>query len=153
VRRVTSLLVWFILLVGLWAVFVGTRQATELVAGFAAAAAGAVFAEVLRSRGLLNYTADLRTLAKLLNLVWQIVFDFLVLTWVLVRSVARGRRVEGVWLTVPFPTADDDVGRFQRAFATTCGTATPNAIVVDIDRGEALLHSLEPRVKTGREVV
>jgi multisubunit Na+/H+ antiporter MnhE subunit len=153
VRRVRSLLVWFVLLEGLWALLVGTRQSTELVAGLAAAALGAVFAEILRSRGLLAYRTDPRMLAKLGSVVWQVPFDFAVLTWVLLRSLAHRRRVEGVWLTVPFATADGDLGRWQRAFATTCGTATPNAIVVDLDRDEALLHSLEPRVKTGREAI
>lgn len=152
-RRLTSLLVWFALLEGLWAVYVGTRQHTELVAGLIAAALGACFAETLRSLGLLSYTADLRLLARIWKLPWQIVFDFLVVTWVLARSVARGRRVRGVWLTTGFPTAEGAVGRWQRAFATIVGTATPNAIVVDIDDGEALLHSLEPRVSTGREAV
>jgi Na+/H+ ion antiporter subunit len=146
-------LVWFAVLEGLWAVLVGTQQDTELVGGLAAAALGAIFAETLRSLGLLAYTTDLKLLAQAWKLPWQIVFDFGVLTWVLARSLARGRRVEGVWLTVPFATRDDSVGRWQRAFAVTCGTATPNAIVVDIDRGEALLHSLEPRVQTGREAV
>lgn len=152
-RRAASLLVWFALLDGLWMLLVGTRQSLEVEAGLAAAAVGAVFAEVLRSHGLLAYAADLRLLAKLVSLVWQIVFDFALLTWVLVRSLAHGRRVEGTWLTVPFPTAEGSKGRWQRAFAITGGTATPNAIVVDIDRGEALLHSLEPRVSTGREVI
>jgi hypothetical protein len=153
VRRAASLIVWFALLDGLWMVLVGTRQSMEVEAGLAAAAVGAVFAEVLRSCGLLAYTADLRLLGKVVNLVWQIVFDFALLTWVLVRSLARGQRVEGTWLTVPYPTAEGAKGRWQRAYATTAGTATPNAIVVDLDRGEALLHSLEPRVSTGREVV
>jgi multisubunit Na+/H+ antiporter MnhE subunit len=153
VRRAASLLAWFALLVGLWLLLVGTRQHTEVYAGLIAAALGAGFAEILRSRGLLAYRTDPRTLVKLLNVPWQIVFDFLVLTWVLVRSVARGRRVEGVWLTVPYPTAPGEQGRWQRAFATTTGTATPNAIVVDLDRGEALLHALEPGVKTGHEVI
>jgi hypothetical protein len=153
VRRAASLVVWFALLAGLWAILVGTRQSMEIEAGLAAAAVGAVFAEVLRSHGLLAYAADLRLLPKALNLVWQIVFDFAVLTWVLVRSLARGRRVEGAWLTVPFPTDEGVKGRWQRAFATIAGTATPNAIVVDLDRGEALLHALEPGVKTGHEVI
>jgi hypothetical protein len=153
VRRAASLVVWFALLAGLWAILVGTRQSMEIEAGLAAAAVGAVFAEVLRSHGLLAYAADLRLLPKALNLVWQIVFDFAVLTWVLVRSLARGRRVEGAWLTVPFPTDEGAKGRWQRAFATIAGTATPNAIVVDLDRGEALLHALEPGVKTGHEVI
>ena len=52
--RVTSLLVWFALLEGLWAMLVGTTSRTpSSSAGFVAAALGAIFADALRSRGLL----------------------------------------------------------------------------------------------------
>jgi multisubunit Na+/H+ antiporter MnhE subunit len=154
VRRVGSFLCWFALLVGLWEVLVGTTQTMEMVAGLIAAALGAAFAELLRTMGLLRFSADLRLLAQGWKLPWQIVFDFLVVTWVLARSLARGQRVHGEWLTVPYPVSEDgERRRWQRAFATTAGTATPLAIVVDLDRDEALLHSLEPRVSTGREVL
>jgi multisubunit Na+/H+ antiporter MnhE subunit len=145
--------VWFVLLEGLWVVFVGTRQSTELVAGLIAAAIGAVFAEVLRSLGLLPYRADLRLLAQIWKLAWQLPFDFAVLTWVLVRSLVHGRRVRGSWVRTSFEADDSARGNWRRAFAAIAGTATPNAIVVDIEGGEALLHSLEPRLPTGREAV
>jgi hypothetical protein len=44
-------------------------------------------------------------------------------------------------------------GRWQRAFAATLSTGAPNAIVVDLDEDEALLHSLEKRVFTGTSVL
>ena len=75
--------------------------------------------------------------------------DFVVVTWVLVRSLARGRRVRGEWVRAPFPTGEGAVGRWQRAFAATLSTGAPNAIVVDLDGDEALLHSLEQRVFSG----
>ena len=152
-RRAVSLLAWFALLEALWALFVGTQQDTELVAGLIAAAAGALLAEALRTLGLLSFTADLRMLAHAGKLPWQVVFDFAVVTWVLVRSLARGRRVRGEWVDAEFRTDDGPVGRWQRAFGATVGTATPNAIVVDVDGRRALLHSLEPRVKSGRSVL
>ena len=153
VRRAVSLAAWFALLEALWAVFVGTQQDTELVAGLIAAAAGALVAEALRSLGLLAFTADLRMLAQAWKLPWQVVLDFVVVTWALVAALARGRRVRGEWLRAPFPTADGSVGRWQRAFGATVGTATPNAIVVDLDGDGALLHSLDTRVSTGRQVL
>jgi Na+/H+ ion antiporter subunit len=151
--RVTSLLVWFALLEGLWAMLVGTQQDTELAAGLVAAAFGAIFADALRSRGLLAYTTDFRMLAKGWRFVWIVPFDFVVVTWVLIRSLAHGRRVRGEWVRAPFPTDEGSVGRWQRAFAATLSTAAPNAIVVDLDDDEALLHTLEKRVFTGTSVL
>jgi hypothetical protein len=153
VRRAVSLLLWFVLLEGVWTLYTGTKQDTEVVAGLIAAALGALLVEALRTRGLLAFTCDLRMLARAWKLVWQAPFDFLVALWVLVRALARGERVRGEWLTVPFPTDGGSVGAWQRAFGVTAGTATPNAIVVDLDGDEALLHSLEPGISTGREVV
>lgn len=152
-RRVASLLLWLVLLEGLWTMLVGTTQSTELVAGVIAAGVGAALAETMRTMGLLRFRTDPRLLVQAWKLPWQIVFDFAVMTWVLVRSLAHGRRVRGEWLVVPFPTSTGAQARWQRAFAATVGTATPNAIVVDLDRGEAMLHSLEPRVPTGRKAV
>src|SRR5215211_8103372 len=80
VRRAVSLLTWFALLEALWAVFVGTQQDTELVAGLVAAAAGALFAEGLRTLGLLGFTADLRLLGQAWKLPFNVVFDFAVIT-------------------------------------------------------------------------
>jgi multisubunit Na+/H+ antiporter MnhE subunit len=153
VRRVTSLLVWFVLLEGLWAMLVGTQQDTELAAGFVAAAFGAILADALRSRGLLDYSTDFRMLAQAWRFVWIVPFDFVVVTRVLVCAIARGRRPHGAFVRTDFTTHEGSVGRWQRAFAATLSTGAPNAIVVDLDDDEALLHSLETRVFTGTSVL
>jgi multisubunit Na+/H+ antiporter MnhE subunit len=147
VRRALSLLAWFAVLEGLWAVFVGTRQGTELVAGLIAAAAGAALVELLRSLGL-ACRIDVRLVADAWKLPVNVVFDFGVLTWVLARALVRGRRVRGDWVTVPVRTA----AGWQRAFGALAGTASPNAIVVDIDGERALLHALAPDVHTAKSV-
>src|SRR4051812_9622767 len=154
VRRAVSLLVWFVLLEGLWAMLTGTQQDTELVAGFAAAAAGAALAETLRSLGLLHFHADLRLLGQVLwKTPWQVVVDMTLVTWVLGRALARGERVRGEWLRAEFPTGGGDVGRWRRAVGVTVGSATPMAIVVDADEEGALLHSLDSRFPSGRKVL
>jgi multisubunit Na+/H+ antiporter MnhE subunit len=147
VRRAVSLVAWFALLEGLWLVFVGTRQTTELVAGLIAATAGALVAELLRSLGL-GYRADLRLLAGLWRLPFDVVFDFGVVTWVLARALVRRRRVRGRWVTVPRRS----VGGWERALAAVAGSATPNTIVVDVDGERALLHTLAPHVHTSESV-
>jgi len=154
VRRAVSLLAWFAFLEALWVVFAGTKQGTEVVAGLLAAAIGALLAEGLRSLGLLSYTTDLGLLARVWRLPFNIVFDFAVITWALVRAVACGRRVRGEWVRVPFRTQAGSVGRWQRAFGAAAGNAFPNAIVVDVDDGEsALLHALDAKRYTARSVI
>src|SRR3954453_15028013 len=99
--RVASFLVWFVALEVLWAVLVGTTQSTELIAGLAAAAVGAAFAELLRSLDLFGYRVERGLLARAWKLPWLVPFDFGVVIWTLVRSLAHGRRVRGEWVRVP----------------------------------------------------
>jgi len=153
VRRAYSLLGWFVFLALVWAILVGTTQSTELIVGLAAAAVGALFAELLRSLGLFEFAVEPRLLAKAWKLPWLVPFDFLLVTYVLIASLAAGRRVRGSWLTTPFPTEPGDQGRWQRAFAVGTANGAANAVIVDLDHDEALLHSLRPDVFSGRTVL
>lgn len=153
VRRAASLLIWAALLEGFWALLVGTQQDTELAGGLPAAVVGAIFAEVLRSKCLLPFTTDFRLLAKAWKLPVLVVFDFFLVTWVLVQALARGRRVRGEWVRVPFPTADGSVGNWQRAFATSTANNAANALIVDLADDEALMHALRPGAFTARSVI
>ncbi|MFL5928589.1 MAG: hypothetical protein ACJ77E_16780 [Gaiellaceae bacterium] len=151
--RVASFLVWFVALEVLWAVLVGTTQSTELLAGLAAAAIGAAFVEVLRSLRFFEYRVDSRLLLKAWKLPWLVPFDFGVATWALVRSLARGRRVRGRWVRVPFATDIGPTGRWERAFGVATANGAANAIVVDLAGDEALMHALEPDLFSARTVL
>jgi hypothetical protein len=153
VRRAASLLIWAALLEGFWALLVGTQQDTELAAGLPAAAIGAIFAEVLRTKGLLPFTTDFRLLGKAWKLPCLLVYDFFLVSWVLLAALARRERVRGVWVRVPFPTDAGSVGNWQRAFATATSNNAANALVVDFDDDEALLHALRPEAFTARTVL
>src|SRR3954469_9963736 len=156
-RRAMGLAASFLLTVVflelVWALLVGTTQSTELIVGLAAAAVGAAFAELLRSLGYFRFRVERKMLAKAWKLPWLVPFDFGVVTWTLVRSLARGRRVRGEWVRVPFPTAPGAKGRWQRAFGVTTANGAANAVVVDYGDDDALLHSLERRVFSGRTVL
>ena len=152
-RAIVRMVVWAAALEALWFVLVGTIQSTELAAGGIASVVTVVFVEALRARGLLEFTPTLRVLARAWSIPHQVVFDFGLVLWILVRDVARGRRVRGVWVEIDYPMEPGRVGRFQRALAATLENETPNGIVVDLDRGRALLHSLDTRPSTGRSVL
>jgi hypothetical protein len=153
VRRAASLLIWAALLEGFWALLVGTQQDTELAGGLPAAVVGAIFAEVLRSRGLLPFTTDFRLLAKAWRLPWLLVYDFFLVTWVLISSLAHGRRVRGEWVRIPFPMQEGSVGNWQRAFGTATSNNAANALVVDFDGDEAVAHALRPNAFTARSLL
>jgi hypothetical protein len=150
VRRVASFLGWFALLWLFWVAVVGTTQSTEVLAGACAAAVGAVFAEVLRAHGLLDFAADPKLELKAAKLVWIVPADFALATWTLVVAIAGGKRVHGEWVRAPFPLHAGAKGRWQRAFVVATSNGAVNAIVVDLDGREATLHALDVRVRSGR---
>jgi hypothetical protein len=153
VRRALSLLVWFAVLEGFWALLVGTQQDTELAAGLIAAAVGAVLAETMRSLGLLPYTTHFATLAKLWKAPFFVVFDFLLITWMLVAALARGRRVRGTWTQIRFVQEEGSVGNWQRAFGTVLGNNYANTVITDFEGDEALVHAFAPDAITAKSVV
>jgi hypothetical protein len=153
VPRVARFLAWFCGLEALWLVFVGTTQSTEIVAGSIAAAVVALFVDALRAVGLLGFRLSPGTLAQAWTAPWHVVFDFGLVLWLAVASAARGRRVRGRFVSVPFDEEAGAHGRFRRALTAMLENESANGMVVDIDDGRVLLHSLDTRVSTGKQVL
>jgi hypothetical protein len=153
VAALARFLTWTCALEVLWAVFVGTTQSTELVAGLIASAVVALFVEALRAVGLLRFNWSGRAVASAWRLPGDVLFDWLLVFWILARRLACARRVRGEWLTVPFDEEAGARGRFRRALATAVENESSNGMVVDLDDGRALLHSLDTTVRTGRQVL
>ena len=150
---VARFVVWTCALEVLWAVLVGTTQSTELIAGLAAAAVTAFFVEALRRLGLLDFRVSGSAVARAWTIPGHVLFDFVLVLWILVRDLARGRRVRGEWLTVPFADEPGARGRFLRALTAALENESTNGMVVDVRDGEVLLHSLDTQVSTGRQVL
>jgi hypothetical protein len=152
VAAIARFATWVCLFELLWAVFSGTTQSTELIAGLIASALAALLVEALRAQGVLRFTPSLRGLGRVWKLPGEVVFDFVLVLGILVRALARGRRVRGEWVEIPYRTRGPGA-RFQRAIAGMLGNESANAIVVELDGDRAVLHSLEPRAPTGRSVL
>jgi multisubunit Na+/H+ antiporter MnhE subunit len=153
-RRLLTLVVWWGLLVLLWIAYVGTVAGTELAAGVLAALVAAVALETVRAQGLLHFRTDRVWLLRVWKAPAQIVYDFVLLSWLLVRALARRQRIRGEFLTTPFPTGDLRAAyAWRRAWVTTLGTMSPNVLVVDLDVDDrtAVLHSLDPEAWAGKE--
>jgi hypothetical protein len=153
VASVVRFVVWFCCLFVLWSVFVGTVQSTELYAGLIAAAIVSLFVEALRRVGLLGFRLSPGAIRRAWAIPAHVVFDFVLVLWLAVASVARGRRIRGRWLSVPFDDETGPRGRFLRAMTAMLENESSNGMVVDIDDGHVLLHSLDTRVSTGKQVL
>lgn len=151
--RVLRFVVWFCCLELLWLVFVGTTQSTEVIAGLIASAIVALFVEALRATGVLGFRILPGALVRARSVPAHTVFDFVLVLWLVLRAVWRRERIRGRWLSVDFEDAEGPRGRFLRALAATLENGTSNGMVVDLDGGRALLHSLDTRVATGRKVL
>jgi hypothetical protein len=153
VAAVARFILWVVGLELLWGVYVGTTQSTELISGLIASVVTAIFVELLRRRGLLEFSPRLRVVRRAWTIVPHLFFDFFLVFWILVRDLAHGRRVRGQWVTVEYEEEEGRVGNFLRAMSAALENETPNAIVVDLNNGRALLHSLDTRPSTGRDVL
>jgi hypothetical protein len=153
VLRIARFVVWTCFLEVLWAIFVGTTQSTELIAGLIAAAVVALFVEVLRAHDLLGFRSSRAAFSGVWTIPGHVLYDFVLVFRVLLTSVARGRRVRGTWIEAPFEAEAGAKGRFRRALAVALENESANGIVVDLDDGRALLHSLDTSVTTGRSIL
>ena len=134
-RLLFAAVVWWLVLCGLWLLYVGSTTKEVLVAGGIAAALALASGLALRRLGLLRYGLDARWLARTVALPWYLLRDFALIALALLRG-----RPEGAWRTVEFPVGGDDprsAGR--RALVGVLGTISPNAYPVDFDRDRSLL--------------
>jgi Na+/H+ ion antiporter subunit len=147
VRGVFAAVVWWLLLCGLWLLYVGATTKEVLVAGGLAAALAVGVGLALRRLGLLRYALDGRRLARVVRLPWYVARDFALLALALLRG-----RPEGAWRTIEFPVGGDDpLSAGRRALVGALGTISPNAYHVDFDRdrGLLLMHVLDPERAKG----
>jgi multisubunit Na+/H+ antiporter MnhE subunit len=137
VRTALALVFWWLVLFGLWLLYVGQHTKENAVAGAIAAAIAVAFAAFLARLGLYRFGFDLRLAARAVRLPWHVVRDFALVTVALLRGRPSGRFVER---DSPARTPGD------RALAGLLGSIAPNAYVVDFDadRGVAVIHELGP---------
>jgi multisubunit Na+/H+ antiporter MnhE subunit len=144
---------WTALLWLLWLVVVGTTQSTELIAGLIAAAMTSLFVEALHAAGVMRFRMSPTAVASAWSIPGHVLFDFVLVLWIVVREVARRRRIVGGFLEVPFEDEPGRRGRFRRALIAALENESANGMVVDLRDGRALLHSLDTRPSTGKQVM
>lgn len=138
---------WWLALGGWWLLLVGTNSGLELIAGACAATLGTGLAFGVRGR-LLRFRFEPRWLVKTLKEPYVIVRELAVVLWALALHLAGVRPVDSGYRAIPFPAGHEDaVSAGRRAVATLTDSVSPNTLPVDIDleRGVALRHELDPR--------
>jgi hypothetical protein len=138
---------WWLALFGWWVLLVGTNSGLELIAAACAAALGTGLALGVRRR-LLRFGFEPRWLAKTLTEPYKVVRELGVVFWALALHLTRVRRVDSAYRAIPFSAGREDaVSAGRRAVATLTDCLSPNTLPVDIDleRGLALRHELDPR--------
>lgn len=143
VRSVASWSCWLALLTGLWLLYVGAFDRVDVVAGILAAAVAATAAEVVRRQGLLRFRLEPQWVMSAWRVPFRIFWEFGLATVAFGRTLVRRRKpFRSGFETVPLPAAGDEPG--FRAWAAWAFTLSPNAYVVDVDRGarQTLVHAL-----------
>jgi multisubunit Na+/H+ antiporter MnhE subunit len=135
-KGLAAFVCWWLVLAGLWLLYVGQHTKENAVAGAIAAAVALGFGVALARLGLLRFRFDPRRLRRAAALPWYVVRDFGLVTLALARGRPHGDFVE---LDFPAGSAGD------RALVGLLGSIAPNAYVVDFDRdrGVALVHELD----------
>jgi multisubunit Na+/H+ antiporter MnhE subunit len=136
----------FVILLGLWMIFVSLPELNEILAGLGAALLGAVGDAVVKAADSSRFRPRLRHVLLILAEPWYIANDTFVVFWELVRRMA-GLPSRSQLKVIPFEGGGDDMdANARRALATAYSTIAPNTIVLGIDRERnlLLLHQVAP---------
>ena len=136
----------FVILVGLWALYVGNLRLSDLLVGIGAAALAATADEVVKSQNFAPLYPHVRWLLLFFWEPWYVLKDTLIVWWALARQIA-GRESQAAFRAVPFRAGGDDSEDVaRRALAITLTTISPNCVLVGIDRKTEvmLLHHVIP---------
>jgi multisubunit Na+/H+ antiporter MnhE subunit len=108
------------------------------------AAAGSTVSATASRIVLEKHVAPLRAQWRAAAQIWRVPKYIVVGTWeivaVLAKQIFLGKPAESLFFGVPFEVGgDDDESSFRRALAIAYTTATPNFVIVGIDRDRGLL--------------
>lgn len=147
--RSHSVLAWVVQAVvalGLWFLFVANFTLHELLVGAVVAAIGATLSEVVRRRGVAWFDARGRDLAQVFRVPKYLVTGTWEILTVLFAQLFLGERAKSMLLAVSFdPGGDDAESVARRALAVAYTSATPNFVVLGVDRehGRLIFHQIK----------
>lgn len=128
-----------------WLACVSTVRPHELLLGAIAVAFSTAFAMYVIHTLPLHFRPTLAQLAQAWRLPWEIAADTLIVTGVLLRDLF-GQRAPSLFRSAPWRwRGDSGHDAAARTLAVALSTASPNLIIVGIDRkrGQMLFHQLQ----------
>lgn len=149
-RRSTTWLGWWAILLAFWLLLTFTLAASELLVGATAAAIGATAAVLVWRQGLIGCRPRLEWVLRVHRMPKQLVGDTLIVFRALLAHMTRRREMRGAWRAIEIdPGGDDGRSAARRAMIIAAISFTPNVYVVGIDEDEGLMlvHQLEPSPK------
>ncbi len=136
----------FLILLGLWVLYVSQVQTNEILAGVAAALIAAVADAILKAENFAKFQPRFKWLLLITWEVWYVISD----TWAIMRALARrvlGEESQAQFKAVKVAAGGNDAESWaRRALVTVYCTLPPNSIVIGIDREQKLMlvHQLSP---------
>jgi multisubunit Na+/H+ antiporter MnhE subunit len=119
----------------------------ELLVGIAAATLAATAAELAREQAVVGEAIRLRWLLRLYRPMLKVPSDIAIVSFAVVRQIARPQSRRGSFRAVPFRASDDELREAGRAsLAEAFGSFAPNTIIVGIDEERELIlaHQIVP---------
>lgn len=140
--RVAAWVGWWVALMALWLLLVGTLDAPELIVGAAAAAVAASAAVLVLLPGVDRFESELGWLTRAARrLPWASLADTVRLFAALARHLLGRRPLAGRFGTSHFSYGGDDPrDTARRACAKAAGSFAPNVYVIGIDEEHDELH-------------
>jgi multisubunit Na+/H+ antiporter MnhE subunit len=145
-RWIAYVLLWWVVLLGLWFLFVDTLTLAEALVGLGAAALATLAAFGIHAYGGMRFRFQLRWLLLLRDVPANTLRDCATLGVVLWRHLIRGERARGAFRTIPFPIHEGPTAAAWRAFVVGTTSIAPNTYVIRFDRERetVLVHQLVP---------
>src|SRR5579864_4860755 len=150
--RVGTWLTWWVLLMSFWTMIDDSLGTDELLAGAAAAALGATFAELVSYQAATRFRMRFEWLASVLRLPGQVASDMVTVYRALWRRISRGEQPDSAFVTEPVRFGDDTAeGMTRRALLIGARSLAPNsfALGIDADTDTIVLHELVARKQGG----
>ncbi len=144
-RRVTSWLVWWVLLLGLWVAIDDSIGLAEVGAGAGAAALGAFLGVVACYQAATRFRMRAAWILPAFTLPGQVLGDTVLVFRALWRLCVRGEQPASGFRELPARFGDDsDEGVTRRVLLVRANSLAPNTFALGIDRdGDAMVvHQL-----------
>ena len=154
-KHVFPWLAWWLALFWFWFLLVGEWNRQEVIAAAIAATIAATIAELARTRTGFSVGVPLRAVADLPQALGMVLVDFGIVSWALLKSLARRRIVRGKLVSRQLEGgAVTPRGVGPLAWTVLVACYSPNAYVIDVDAEQrsVLLHDLVPHRASERPV-